>query len=101
MAQGELRLTAEGWIADSPMGIVRVTFTPTNAHGVLDHVVELPSGEQVYNPLRVLPGGVDEPRCEVVFTVRQRVGMSDGQFEADVAAVQADLERLRSLLEHQ
>ncbi|OKH64102.1 polyketide cyclase [Mycobacterium sp. SWH-M5] len=99
LAQGELRLTPEGWIADSPMGVVRVSFTPTNAHGVLDHVVELPSGEQVYNPMRVLPVALDEPRCEVVFTVRQRAGMSDDQFDADVAAVQADLERLRTLLE--
>lgn len=99
MAQGELRLTPEGWIADSPMGVVQVEFTGTNAHGVLDHVVQLPSGEQVYNPMRVLPAGVGEPRCEVVFTVRQRPGMSNEEFEADVAAVQADLERLRELLE--
>ncbi|AKS34430.1 SRPBCC family protein [Mycolicibacterium goodii] len=99
LAQGELRLTPEGWIADSPMGVVRVSFTPTNTHGVLDHVVELPSGERVYNPMRVVPAGIDEPRCEVVFTVRRRPGMSDEQFDADVAAVQADLERLRALLE--
>ena len=92
-------MTAEGWIADAPMGTVRVDFTPTNAHGVLDHVVELPTGERVYNPLRVVPAGIDEARCEVVFTVRQRPGMSDEQFEADVAAVESDLERLRALLE--
>jgi hypothetical protein len=49
--------------------------------------------------MRVLPAGVGEPRCEVVFTVRQRPGMSNEEFEADVAAVQADLERLRELLE--
>ncbi|CKH85259.1 Polyketide cyclase / dehydrase and lipid transport [Mycolicibacterium smegmatis] len=99
LAQGGLRLTAEGWIADSPMGIVRVSFTPANTHGVLDHVVELPSGERVYNPLRVVPAGENESRCEVVFTVRQRAGMTDEQFDADVAAVEADLERLRALLE--
>jgi hypothetical protein len=99
LAAGKLRPTAEGWTADSPMGEVTVEFTPANAHGVLDHVVRLPSGEAVYNPMRVLPAGVEEPGCEVVFTVRQRAAMSDEEFEADVAAVRADLETLRGLLE--
>ncbi|MBN3508137.1 polyketide cyclase [Mycolicibacterium nivoides] len=99
LAEGGLRLTSRGWVADSPMGEVSVEFTPTNALGVLDHVVRLPSGEAVYNPMRVVPVGVDEESCEVVFTVRQRPGMTDEQFEADVAAVAADLETLRGLME--
>lgn len=99
LAQGGLRLTAEGWVADSPMGRVGVEFTPDNPYGVLDHLVRLPSGEAVYNPMRVLPIGAGEQRCEVVFTVRQRPGMSDDEFDADVAAVAADLETLRGLLE--
>ncbi|OLP03189.1 polyketide cyclase [Mycolicibacterium porcinum] len=99
LAEGGLRLTERGWVADSPMGEVTVEFTATNALGVLDHVVRLPSGEAVYNPMRVLPAGLDATACEVVFTVRQRPGMTDEQFEADVAAVAADLETLRRLLE--
>ncbi|PEG59598.1 SRPBCC family protein [Mycolicibacterium boenickei] len=99
LAEGGLRLTGRGWVADSPMGEVTVEFTATNALGVLDHVVRLPSGEAVYNPMRVVPAGPDVPSCEVVFTVRQRPGMTDDQFEADVAAVAADLETLRRLLE--
>ena len=67
---------------------------------MLDHVVRLPSGEAVYNPLRVIPGGVGEPRCEVLFTVRRRPGMTDEQFNADEAAVAADLNALRRLLEN-
>jgi hypothetical protein len=101
LTEGGLRLTPRGWVADSPMGEVSVEFTPTNALGVLDHVVRLPSGEAVYNPMRVVPAGVEEKSCEVVFTVRQRPGMTDEQFEADVAAVAADLETLRGLLEGQ
>jgi hypothetical protein len=81
------------------MGQVTVEFTPPNAFGVLDHVVRLPSGEAVYNPLRVIPGGVHEARCEVLFTVRRRDGMTAEQFDADVAAVAADLETLRRLVE--
>jgi hypothetical protein len=99
LAQGGLRQTADGWVADSPMGKVTVEFAPPNEFGVLDHVVRMPSGEAVYNPLRVVPGGVGEARCEVVFTVRRRAGMTDEQLDADVAAVHADLETLRRLLE--
>jgi hypothetical protein len=99
LAQGGLRQTADGWVADSPMGAVTVEFSPLNEFGVLDHVVRLPSGQTVYNPLRVMPAGVGEGRCEVVFTVRRRAGMSDAEFDADVAAVGADLEALKRLLE--
>jgi hypothetical protein len=100
LAEGGLRQTADGWVADSPMGQVTVEFAPPNEFGVLDHVVRLPSGEAVYNPLRVIPGGVGEARCEVVFTVRRRAGMTDEEFDADAAAVAADLETLRTLLEN-
>jgi hypothetical protein len=100
LAAGELRQTADGWVADSPMGQVTVEFAPPNGFGVLDHVVRLPSGEAVYNPLRVIPGGVGEPRCEVLFTVRKRDGMTNAEFDADVAAVAADLDALRRLLEN-
>jgi hypothetical protein len=99
LAEGGLRQTAEGWVADSPMGQVTVEFAPPNEFGVLDHVVRLPSGEAVYNPLRVIPDGVGERRCEVAFSVRRRAGMTDEQFEADIAAVAADLDTLRRLLE--
>lgn len=101
LAEGALRETPHGWVADSPMGEVTVEFTPTNSFGVLDHVVRLPSGEAVYNPLRVIPAGVGESRCEVVFAIRQRAGMSDAEFEADTAAVATDLETLRRQMEGQ
>ncbi|MGH3505202.1 MAG: hypothetical protein ACRDQA_30565, partial [Nocardioidaceae bacterium] len=42
------------------------SFAEPNDFGALDHVVTLPSGESVYNPLRVIPEG---DGCEVVFTV--------------------------------
>ena len=99
LAGGGLRQTADGWAADSPMGEVTVEFAPPNEFGVLDHVVRLPSGEAVYNPLRVVPAGPGQPRCEVLFTVRRQPGMSDEQFEADAATVAADLDALRRLLE--
>lgn len=99
LAAGGLRQSAEGWVADSPMGPVTVEFAPPNAFGVLDHLVRLPSGEAVYNPLRVVPAGPGEHRCEVVFSLRRRAGVTDEEFEADAAAVAADLDALRALVE--
>jgi hypothetical protein len=99
LADGGLRQTADGWVADSPMGQVAVELAPPNTFGVLDHVVRLPSGEAVYNPMRVVPAGVGQAGCEVVFTVRRRAGMTDADFDADTAAVAADLDTLRRLLE--
>ncbi len=99
LAEGALRQTVDGWVADSPMGEVIVEFAPVNEFGVLDHVVRMPSGESVYNPMRVIPAGLGQPRCEVVFTIRKRDGMSDEEFENDAATVAADLDRLRRLAE--
>lgn len=99
LAEGGLRRTADGWVADSPMGQVTVEFAPPNGFGVLDHVVHLPTGEAVYNPMRVVPGGIAEPHCEVVFSVRRRPGMSEAEFDADANAVAADLATLKSLVE--
>jgi len=84
------------WFADAPFGTVEVRFVPPNPHRVLDHDVVLPDGTVMHNPMRVLAvdGG-----AEVVFTVLQRDGMDAAGFAADVAAVRADLLRLREVLE--
>lgn len=99
LAQSTLRQTADGWVADSPMGEVIVEFAPSNEYGVLDHVVRMPSGEAVYNPFRVIPAGQGQARCEAVFTVRHRPGMTDEEFASDAATVAADLDRLKRLAE--
>ncbi len=84
------------WVADSPMGRVTVSFADRNTFGVLDHVVTLPSGESVYNPLRVIPFG---DASEVVFTLRRQPGMTDEQATEDADAVRADLSSLKRILE--
>ncbi|MGP4005817.1 SRPBCC family protein [Streptomyces sp. 4N124] len=84
------------WVADSPMGRVAVDFAPRNEFGVLDHDVTLPSGETVYNPVRVI---ADVVGCEVVFTLRRRPGMSEEEFERDANAVSADLATLKRVME--
>ena len=69
------------------------------AYGAYAEMLADPEIEAVYNPLRVVPAGVGQPRCEVVFTVRSRPGMSAEDFEADAAAVAADLQTLKRLLD--
>ncbi len=97
LADGELTRVGDTWVAQSPMGQITIEFTPANDLGVLDHVVTLPSGEPVFNPLRVVPAG---PRwCEVVFTLRRRAEMSDDEYAADAAAIEADLATLKRILE--
>ena len=80
------------------LGDIRVEFATANEFGVLDHVVTLPSGKVIYVPMRVIPAGFGEPRCEVVLTLRRR-DLTDEQFDADAAAMAADLQRLKSLVE--
>lgn len=84
------------WFVETSEGRVGFAFVQRNEYGVLDHDVTLPSGEVVYNPMRVIADGSG---CEVVFTLRRPPGMSDGGFRADAAAVAADLTRLKQVLE--
>jgi hypothetical protein len=84
------------WIAESPMGAVKVQFVDRNEFGILDHHVTLPSGETVYNPMRVFP---NHDGSELVFTVYQRPGVTAEVFADDAHAVTRDLETLKALLE--
>ncbi|WP_247048731.1 hypothetical protein [Arthrobacter rhizosphaerae] len=77
------------------MGRISFVFAPRNDYGVLDHKVTLPSGNKVNNPLRVM----DHPEgSEVIFTLRQ-MDLTDEEFGRDAKMVEADLERLKTLLE--
>ena len=84
------------WFVETSMGRVGFAFVERNEHGVLDHEVTLPTGETVYNPMRVIPHGDGR---EVVFTLRRSPDMTDEEFARDAEAVAADLARLKRLLE--
>lgn len=94
LAQSDVVRDGDTLVVASPMGHVRVRFVDRNDFGILDHDVTLPSGTVVTNPVRVLahPDG-----AEVVFTVRQ-IELDDAEFERDIAAVAADLDRLAKLV---
>lgn len=84
------------WMADSPMGKVKIRFAPRNDLGVLDHDVTLESGETFHNPMRVVANGEGS---EVVFTLYRRPEMTDQDFAADARAIEEDLGALKRLLE--
>jgi len=89
----------ERWFVETSDGRVGFAFVQRNEYGVLDHDVSLPSGEVIYNPMRVIADGSNGTSCEVVFTLRRREGVSDEDFNADAATVAADLARLKQVLE--
>jgi hypothetical protein len=84
------------WFVDTQSGRVGFAFVERNKYGVLDHEVTLPSGEVIYNPMRVVPHG---DGCEVVFSLRRLPDLSDEDFARDAGLVQADLARLKHVLE--
>lgn len=84
------------WIASSPMGKVKVRFARKNDFGILDHDVELETGQVFHNPMRVVPNAEGS---EVIFTLLRHPGMSETQFEEDAGLVKSDLQTLKGLLE--
>ncbi len=93
---GSIKNVGGEWIADSPMGKIKIRFTKLNDLGVLDHDVILESGEKFHNPMRVVPNGEGS---EVIFTLFRQPDMTDEKFEADAQWVEKDLTALKSLLE--
>ncbi|MBJ3783994.1 SRPBCC family protein [Devosia sediminis] len=85
----------DGWIANQDGTAIRITFTPPNDFGVLDHDVHTPGGV-VHVALRVVPNGSG---AEVTFLLLQERAMSDAELERDAAAVQKDLDTLKRLME--
>lgn len=89
------RLDGE-WLAEGPLGSVRVRFAPQNDLGVADHDVVLENGVTVHNPIRVVPNGAGST---VIFTLMRQPGVTPRQFNQDGKTVQKDLETLKTLLE--
>lgn len=91
-----VRETEDGWFVETPTGFVGIQFLPANGFGVLDHVVTLPDGQSILNPMRVVANGEGS---EVMFTLFQNAGRTDEQFEEDAQMVESDLEALKAVME--
>ncbi|MEH6564400.1 MAG: SRPBCC family protein [Halopseudomonas sp.] len=96
LATAEIRWQRDAWIAQAPFGAVKITFAEPNAFGVMDHDVELESGQTFHNPMRVIANGAGS---EFIFTLLRQPEMSDDQFATDKLAIETDLKRLKELLE--
>lgn len=85
------------WIADGPLGEVKVRFAEPNDFGVADHDVVVPeTGDTVHNPIRVVPNGSGST---VIFTLMRLPGVSENQFSEDAKTVERDLTTLKRILE--
>ena len=93
---GSIKKVGGQWVAESPMGKVKIRFARKNAFGVLDHFVTVGSGETFYNPMRVQPNGKGS---EVLFTLYRLPKVSDKAYAADAKHIRQDLAKLKALLE--
>lgn len=96
LSRSTLTRSGDLWIADSPMGPVKVRFAENNPFGVMDHDVTLPSGEVNHNPLRVVKNG---DGSEVIFTLYRLPKTSDADYARDAQMIAEDLRKLKSILE--
>ncbi len=88
--------TDDGWRMGTPAGEALLRLVDANDFGVADHTIQTSDGREVYIPMRVVPNGEGS---EVIFTAFRAPGMSDEEYAADVSQVEADLGRLKELLE--
>ncbi|MBL8201041.1 MAG: SRPBCC family protein [Chromatiales bacterium] len=84
------------WVARSPVGSMKIRFSPRNDFGVLDHWVYPESGGEIYVPLRVVANGRG---CELSLTLFRQPGMDDARFAADAELVRTDLRFAKKILE--
>ncbi|WP_413289214.1 SRPBCC family protein [Bdellovibrio sp. HCB337] len=96
LSDAKVTKSDDTWVAESPMGIVRIKFADRNRFGVMDHDVTLPNGETNHNPFRVIK---NSDGSEVMFTLYRLPRMSDEDFKNDANQIMADLAKLKSILE--
>ena len=65
----------------------------------MDHYVILPSGMEVFVPLRVVRNIVEYSGSEVMLTIFQTLDKSEKQFAEDVDMVERDLKNLKNIME--
>jgi hypothetical protein len=95
LSRSTIKASGDHWIANSPIGDVKVKFVDKNNLGVVDHEVTLPNGEVNYNALRVIR---NNNGSEVIFTLYRLPRMNDAEFATDADLIRKDLEALRKIL---
>ena len=82
--------------ATTRTGRVILRFSARNDFGVLDHAVYAEGTKPIITPMRVIANG---DGAEILFTLLQRPGMTDAEFESEAEWVRSDFDALRSLFE--
>ncbi|MDP4207835.1 MAG: SRPBCC family protein [Bacteroidota bacterium] len=88
--------TEEIWFAETNMGNLKIEFVPKNEFGVIDHLVTLPDGSTVNNPIRVIANGKGS---ELVFTLFWMPNRTEEEFNQDAKLVENDLKKIKQILE--
>ena len=84
------------WVIQTPLGSATWRFVDKNDFGVLDHIIRLASGLEIYNPMRVVPNGAGS---EFEFMLFQMPDVSDDVYAEDAKAVESDLRALKDIME--
>ncbi|MBC9798547.1 SRPBCC family protein [Sinomicrobium weinanense] len=90
------REKANIWAAKTDLGNIKIAFTPKNNLGIIDHLVTLPDGSTVNNPMRVVANGKGS---EFIFTLFWMPGRTEEEFNQDAKMVESDLQDLKNILE--
>ncbi|MGC4004621.1 MAG: hypothetical protein QM811_16470 [Pirellulales bacterium] len=88
--------SAGGWKIETEHGQLDFRFAPHNTLGVLDHFIRLPTGDEVFVPMRVV---ANDEGAEVLFTIFRTPIQSDADFARDQELVRGDLRTLKIVLE--
>lgn len=96
LSQSRLEPQGDRWLAQGPEGTIAIRFTAHNPYGVMDHWVELASGEEIYMPMRIIANG---DGAAVQLTLFRQPDMDETTFARDADWVRQDLEALKALAE--
>jgi hypothetical protein len=84
------------WIGKTDLGDIRITFSPLNDFGIVDHQVTFANGSTVNNPMRAV---ANNKGCEFIFTLFWMPDKTEEEFNEDAKAVTRDLQKLKEILE--
>jgi hypothetical protein len=93
---GSLSKAGGEWMAQTPKGPMKISFSQRNSLGVLDHWVFPASNVVIYVPMRIVANG---PGSELIFTLFRLPGVKREQFDADAEWVLRDLRAAKRILE--
>lgn len=88
--------TENVWLAETDLGNIKIQFVPKNEFGIIDHLVTLPDGSTVNNPMRVIENGKGS---ELVFTLFWMPNRTEEEFNQDAKMVEKDLTKIKTVLE--